>query len=91
LLKICVFRPPLTGTKAVPLGSIGPIGPDRLPVYVDWNKFGAVTPVQDQGDCGTAISNFTRLVFTAVFSSSKKHATVLFLHLFAELNTPYHE
>lgn len=46
------FRPPLTDTKAVPLGSIGPIGPDRLPLYVDWNKYGAVTPVQNQGNCG---------------------------------------
>ena len=77
MLKICVFRPPLIGTKAVPLGSIGPIGPDRLPIYVDWNKFGAVTPVQDQGNCGTAISNFTRLVFTMNKYYSSSNCTVV--------------
>ncbi|XP_066364278.1 ervatamin-C-like [Miscanthus floridulus] len=63
----------IPGTKAVPLGSIGPIGPDRLPVYVDWNKFGAVTPVQDQGNCGGCWAfSCTALIEAANFFSTKK-------------------
>ncbi|CAN6353978.1 unnamed protein product [Urochloa humidicola] len=58
------------GTKDIPFG---PRGPDGLPTFVNWNAYGAVTPIQDQGDCGSCWSfSVAALIESAHFIKNKE-------------------
>ncbi|AQK92748.1 Core-2/I-branching beta-16-N-acetylglucosaminyltransferase family protein [Zea mays] len=73
--KYCGPSAPFRGGGA-PFGidvPFGPPGPDMLPTFVNWSTYGAVTPIQDQGDCGSCWAfGVTGLIEAAHFIRNKE-------------------